>query len=329
MIAGLALSPSLDVTYLVDDLRVGAIAVPSRVVRVSGGKTLNASRVAASLGSEVTVVAALGGHTGAHVAALLEPTGVGLVTVDTASETRTCVSIASVTANPLTSTALTEIYEPSAPMTASVWGDCVAAFESLPLRADDWVVLAGSVPAGVPHAELVALLSGARSRGVRVAVDTHGPALAAVVAARAASVIKVNRTEALELVGALTNGAPAEGGVPPELALPELASALSAKAACLVIVTDGIHGSIAVDESTTMRVEPDSVVGDYAVGSGDSYLGGLVHELHAGSALEAALLTAASCASANAAVPGAALFEISHLDAARRRIRPAPIAVPR
>ena len=41
MITVAGLSPSLDLTYLVDSLRLGAIHRPTAVVRCAGGKALN------------------------------------------------------------------------------------------------------------------------------------------------------------------------------------------------------------------------------------------------------------------------------------------------
>jgi 1-phosphofructokinase family hexose kinase len=309
MIVGLALSPSLDSTYLVDDLRLGGISVPTRVVRSAGGKTLNASRVAASLGSRVAVIAVLGGHTGGRVASLLASSDIQLTTVDAGTETRTCVSIAS-----STTAGLTELYEQAPVLADSVWRTVLAELAGTILTAGDWLLLAGSVPGGVPLDELSRLLHGCRDRGIRVAVDTHGPALAAVVVASAADVIKVNRSEAVAFLG-----------VASDLPAVELATALQAAAGCLVVVTDGMHGSCAVEEDAggrlALRVHPDPVVGDFPVGSGDSYLGGLIHSLDAGSSLGEALRTAAACASANALEPGAAVFDSSAVDAARARIR--------
>ncbi|NNH55119.1 hypothetical protein HLB15_23150, partial [Promicromonospora citrea] len=59
MISALALSPSLDVTYEVEEL--SGIQRPLSVHKVAGGKALNAARAAATLGARVAAVAVLGG----------------------------------------------------------------------------------------------------------------------------------------------------------------------------------------------------------------------------------------------------------------------------
>jgi 1-phosphofructokinase family hexose kinase len=300
VIVGLALSPSLDVTYVVDELRLGHISAPTIVVRAPGGKTLNAARVAANLGSPVTVVAALGGFTGAQVAGLLDRSGIALTVVDAGGETRTCISISSGA-----DTALTELYEAAEPFGDGVWARCLAALDAAAPDRGDWLIVAGSVPAGVPVTELAATLRRYRDRGVRIAVDCHGPALAAIVDGRAADLVKVNRSEAEALLGAPSAG---------------LAERLAAASGATAVVTDGINGSFAAGQGWALRVAPDSVTGAFAVGSGDSYFGGLVHELHRGVDFDGALLTAASCASANAMQPGAAIIDLDSVARARTRI---------
>ncbi len=303
MIFGLALSPSLDVTYLVDDLQLGQISVPTRVVQSAGGKTLNAVRVAAQLGSAVSVVAVLGGHTGSRVASLLEPSGIRLTLIDAGAETRTCVSVFSASVP-----GLTELYAPAAPLTDAAWRDCLASFTDLGLAEGDWLLLAGSVPAGVPLAELAAALREYRDRGVRVAVDTHGLALAAIIAAKAVDLVKVNRSEAAALLG--------KG-----LSLDELTMRLKTAAGAIAVVTDGIDGSAAADAGNSFRVEPDAATGSFPVGSGDSYFGGLVHGLDEGMPPADALRLAASCASANAVEPGAGVLDLATVELIRARIK--------
>ena len=61
--------------------------------------------------------------------------------------------------------------------------------------------------------------------------------------------------------------------------------------------------------------------GAYAVGSGDSFLAGLLVGLEAGAELRVALALAAAAGSANTRRPGAALFDEAAVAAARRRIR--------
>lgn len=308
MITCLALSASLDVTYLVDTLHLGGITRPREVHRVAGGKGLNVARAAATLGAPVRAVAPLGGEVGVLVSSLLLGSDIDLIAVDTVGQTRTCVSIA-----PDDDDRLTELYEPSEPLPASAWDAVVASVRALPEDPGGWFVLSGSVAPGVELAALAELLNGCRGAGYRVALDSHGQALAALVDGVRPDLVKVNRSEAAELLD-LAHDTPIRG----------LAEGIRARTEGLVVLTDGVAGSWATDSSGSFRAAPDPVRGRFPVGSGDSFLAGLLVGLGQDDALPDALLLAAACATANAAVPGAAVFDLAELDSARQRITVTP-----
>ena len=75
-----------------------------------------------------------------------------------------------------------------------------------------------------------------------------------------------------------------------------------------VVITDGVNGSFAFDQATRWRATWTGALGRYPVGSGDSFLGGLLAGLDRGDSFAAALRLAAGAAIANALVPGAGMF---------------------
>lgn len=308
MITCLALSASLDVTYLVETLEVGGITRPREVHRVAGGKGLNVARAAATLGAPVRAIAPLGGEIGVLVYSLLVDSGVDLMAIDTIGQTRSCVSIA-----PDDDERLTELYEPSQSLPASAWDAVVGCVRELPDDAGGWLVLSGSVPPGVDTAALAELLNASREAGLRIAVDSHGPALAALVDAVRPELVKVNRSEAAALLG-LADDAPVD----------ELGHGIRSRTRGLVVLTDGVAGSWAIDDTGAFRVMPDPVRGRYPVGSGDSFLAGLLVGLSRGDTLAESLRLAAASGSANAVRPGAAVFDLAEVDSARGRIAVAP-----
>ncbi len=303
MITVLALSPSLDVTVLVRSLEVGGIGRPYASYRVPGGKALNAARVASRLGSDVRVVALLGGAIGDHVASLLAATSpsVELVVVPVDGETRMCLSIAADD-----SEHLTELYEP-APVVGE-WSPVLSALDGV--SAGAWVIISGSVPAGIDPDDLASALADAAERGVLVAVDTHGAALSALLSTRPA-LVKVNRAEAAEALG-----------VAPSTPARTLAAGIRSVTGGVSIVTDGVAGSAALVPGIEepFDVLPDPERGRFPVGSGDSVLGALVAALDRGASPREALSDAGAAGSANAAVPGAAEFALAGFEAARRRV---------
>lgn len=291
MITVAGYSPSLDVTYLVDALVEGRIHRPEAVVRCAGGKSLNMARAAATLGAETRLVGILGGHTGRFIAETLTASGVDVRVVDAPAETRTCVSIAAAD-----SAELTEIYEHATEIPPDVWVSFVDELTNTLSNSSGWLSVSGAVPRGLPADAIARLVEIATGLGVRTAVDTHSFALPAAVEA-GPELVKVNRAEAAELLVR-----------PVEDDLVAMGRAIADRTGGLVVLTDGRDGSIAVRGADALRIHAPEVVGRYPVGSGDSYLGGLVHSLDTGADLPQALRTATACGIANALVPGAGRF---------------------
>jgi 1-phosphofructokinase family hexose kinase len=286
-----ALTPSLDLTYLVPSLRLGEIHRTSDLVSCAGGKPLNMARAAATVGARVQSVAILGGPTGQTLTQLLAAEGLSVVTVPSPHETRTCVSVAAADTG-----RLTEVYQEAPEVPDGVWRQFSAALADALTGSTGWLSVSGRAPTG-STARITELVHTGHGFGVRVAVDTHGDALPPALAARP-DVVKVNRTEAAELLGA-----------GPDADLLEMARAVRRLSGGIVVLTDGVHGSLGLDGQTALHATAPELVGRYPVGSGDSFLGGLLAVLDRGGDLEEALRLATACGVANALVPGQGHFE--------------------
>jgi len=284
MILALALSPSLDVTYEIDRLRVGDVTRPFSVTRVAGGKALNAARVAHALGADVATIVALGGRTGAHVADLLAADGVDASVVTLVAETRTCFALVETQGG----SSSTDVYEPATPLTQTEWSDFCDAALSAP-RAD-WVFLSGSVPPGVAPRDVAGLLRRLADRGSRVAIDSSGPALHAL--SGEADLLKINRQEADELLSRTDGSAEAS------------ARAVHASLGIDVVITDGARGGWSIIGDRGVPIAAPSVIGRFSAGSGDAFLGGLLAALDRQVGAERALDCARTAAERNATCPG-------------------------
>jgi fructose-1-phosphate kinase PfkB-like protein len=310
MISFIAVSPSVDVTYLVDEFVEGGTFRPTAVFRVAGGKALNAARAARVLGVSVRAVAILGGSGGEFIRQDLAAAGVPLEVVAASAETRSCMSIASAASG-----LLTELYELPSAVSAQ---DLDTLHRILGRYAEaGWWAISGGMPASVPLDELARLVRLGHSLGQKVVIDSSGVALAAALDARP-DLVKVNRREAASVLG-----------VPLQTEVFDLALRIRDATGGRVVITDGANGSVAVDSVAVDSVAVDSVAvdgassvdgesrwratwtgapGRYPVGSGDSYLGGLLAGLDRGDSLHVALRLAAGAATANALVPGAGVF---------------------
>lgn len=294
MITVVALSPSVDVTYVVDALVLGEVHRPGSVYRVAGGKSLNAARAAAAMGADVNAIAVLGGTYGEVVAQGLAAAGIDLTRIVGSTETRTCISIASTADD-----RMTEIYERATPVSAAEWESVIeAALRVLPQRPG-WLAVSGSVPSSLDARTLARLIALGADAGVSVAIDSHGASLGPAVDAGPA-LVKVNRTEAAALLGRDSGD------------VLEFAAAIHERSRGVVVVTDGVDGSVATDGRESWRVSPSDVAGGFPVGSGDSFLGGMLSALDGGADLAGALRLGAGCATANALEPGAARFDPQH-----------------
>ena len=312
-----ALSPSIDVTYIVPRLRPGTIHRPQHVYRVPGGKGFNVARAAQTLGADVVATGVLGGDSGAWMVAMLGRAGIRIAPVPGAQPTRTCVSIAD-----QASGTVTEMYEPAPLITPRAWSTLLATVVRLCDEHPSWVSLSGSLPPGPVPEALADLVAAAKNAGAKVAVDTHSTALAAAVGA-GADLVKVNVQEAAALLGSGHgtgyDDADAEDG-PAPLPRPSLGAGDPvvlargllgvSPATSLAIVTAGVEGAVAVSrDGWAVRARLDTR-GDYPVGSGDSFLGGLLAALStAPDDLPAALRQATAAGAANALTPGAGLLD--------------------
>jgi 1-phosphofructokinase family hexose kinase len=297
------LSPSLDVVHLCGPIAVGRIHRPYEVRRLAGGKSLNVTRALVRLGRPVRAIVPLGGPIGDLVAELLDPDTVVLERVVTSSPTRLCLTAADTAAG-----SQTEFYEWSPPLDGHELAAIAPLLEAI--QPGEWITLSGSVPAGVDFDELTAMLTRSTDRGVRLAVDLHGPALVRLVDTAAPTVVKINRSEAAELVDDRELGALA-------LAVQQRCRGLPT-----VVVTDGPAGAAGVDPNgQAWTVHTSAPPGGYPVGSGDCFLAALVADLEQDRGLDEALALANAVGAANAREPGGGLFELAVVTELHRQTR--------
>lgn len=295
MITVAGLTPSVDLTYVVDHLELGRIHRPTTVVRRAGGKPLNLARAAATLGADVSIVAVLGGWTGDWLADELARAAIAVHRVTTPVLTRTCVSISADD-----SEELTELYEYAEPIPADVWAQAREALSAELVSRPGWLAISGGPPRGLPPTGLAELSELAHHAGSRVAVDTHGASLVPLLHSHP-ELVKINRGEAAAILGAdlYTD-------------LTEMAKRLQDKTGGTVVLTDGAAGSLGLDrDGRTYAVGAPGRRGRFPVGSGDSYLAGLLTALDRGDDLAAALRLATAAGVANARLPGPGSLDVA------------------
>jgi 1-phosphofructokinase family hexose kinase len=274
-----AANPSIDRLFTVERLVLGDIHRPAEFVQVAGGKGLNVARAATALGGDAESVALLGGHAGRWIAQELEAEGIRLHVSPAAAETRSSLSVAGAVEG------LTEFYEHGFPVDPGEWTAFVRLVTQLAPRAT-LMTLSGSLPSGAPDDGYLGLV-----KLTRVAWDTRAAGIDAGPA-----IVKLNEHEAELATGIGT--ADATGA---EAA----ARALHERSGGATVVTRGRAGAIMVTETGQTLEGRLDVRGEYPVGSGDAFLGGLVVALDRGASWPEALRAGLGAGAANAEVPGA------------------------
>jgi 1-phosphofructokinase len=270
MIVTLTPNPSLDRTLELDHLVRGAVNRASGGRVDAGGKGVNVSRALAAHGIATTAVAPMGGADGARLADLLAGSGIQVRPVPVSGGVRTNITVA----EPDGTT--TKLNEPGPRLTPAE----VAALRRAVLDAASpgcWVVCCGSLPGGVDATFFADLIAPLHERGARVAVDTSGAALRAVLLpTRAGSthstgpmpdLIKPNHEELAEAVG---HPLPTLGDVV------DAAQELRARGVSTVLASLGGDGAVLVDAAGATHAEARVERPRSTVGAGDALLTGFL-----------------------------------------------------
>lgn len=177
-IVTLTAAGAIDATYRVGTLRRGAFARADSYTREVSGKGVNVAAALAAGGADASAVVVLGADDVQFARCGLTAPLLRIVEVPGATRVNTSIIDAE--------GATTKVNAPTPPLSAEAWEATVSlTLDELDRCAASWLVLSGSLPelAGTGAlVDLAAVRAGAAERGVRLAVDTSGAALAALLA---------------------------------------------------------------------------------------------------------------------------------------------------
>lgn len=245
---------ALDVTYRTQGFEVGEIARVECVGRRAGGKGVNVARILSQLGRATMVTGLAGGHIGHIARSELRCAGLREELVEIAGESRMTVAVVDCDHS------ATGFWEEGPVVGAEDWSKARTRICEL-IRSSAALVLAGSLPPGVPRDAYAQLIEAAREAGVPALLDAEGEALTRGIAA-APTIVKINRSE---LFG-VTSQRHIEAG----------ADELRAAGAEAVVVTDGGRGITCITGEGVFRSEPLEVVRGNPTGAGDAVAAALI-----------------------------------------------------
>ncbi|MEU1970285.1 1-phosphofructokinase [Microbacterium sp. NPDC019599] len=295
MIVTLTANPSLDrAITLAEPLRPGEVQSALSTREDAGGKGINVARVVAAAGARSLAVLPLAQDDPFDAA--LRDSAVAAKRVAIHGRARSNLTITDPEG------ATTKLNLPGAALDAD---DVTAVIDAVveACAGARWLALAGSLPPGAGDGFYVDVIEAVRARygadAPRIAVDTSGAALAAVVADGRPDLIKPNDDELAELAGvSLEDG-------------PDLAAAVLPVARRLVparvgaaLVTLGSHGAVLVEGDAAWAGTPPRIRVTSTVGAGDSSLAGYLLADLDGASPEERLRRSIRYGAAAASLPG-------------------------
>lgn len=262
MVYTVTLNPALDYEVLVDSFRTGGLNRTSREHMHFGGKGVNVSTVLHSLGVETTALGFVAGFTGQALEDGLKAEGIPTDFIRLEEGlTRVNVKIRSGEGG-----GETEINSQGPAIPAPALEALLQKLDRL--EEGDALVLAGSLPAGLPGDVYRTILARVEGRGVWTVVDAARDLLRGVLPCRP-FLIKPNSTELGELFG--------EDPLTEEEEILFCAKKLQSQGARNILVSLAGEGSLLLDETGARRrlgVPPGAV--RHTVGAGDSMVAGFL-----------------------------------------------------
>jgi tagatose 6-phosphate kinase len=259
MIITVTLNPAIDKRLHVPQMKLGAVQRTSAQESTAGGKGLNVTRVVKQLGEQVLATGMLGGMNGEWIRQRLDRDEVSHDFVTIAGETRICLNIID-DSNGISS----EILEQGPQISELEAAEMTDKIRKL-AAPGVWMVMSGSLPAGLSAGFYGSLIEEAQKLGAKVLLDSSGPALIEGLKA-CPYVIKPNEDEIAQLTGE---------SVFNESTFRQIASKLADQGLPNVIVSIGADGCLASIDGALYRVKPPRIEAVNAVGSGDSFMAGL------------------------------------------------------
>lgn len=263
----LCLSPALDCATQIAQLRPDLKLRCSEPEYTPGGGGINVARAIRRLGGEALALFPVGGPRGQHLCQLLDGEGVAHRALAVDGWTRECLNVLE-----LAGARQYRFVLPGAGLTAAEQAQLLAALDDL--APFDYLVLSGSLPAGLEADFLARVLRLARRHGARCVLDSSPDVLRQGLAEGGLFLIKPNLEELAALCGV---------DILEPQQLNRLAGELVAGGRCeAVLASLGAQGALLATADLIERIPAPPVKKLSSVGAGDSLLAATLHKLAGG-----------------------------------------------
>jgi len=292
MIVTVTMNPAIDISATVDEVAPFRKLRCTDILRDPGGGGINVARVMRRFGADVTALYPAGGTIGKLLQQLVADEGIASLAIPIAEENRE-----DFTAFERKSGHEFRFVLPGPEISEREWNACLDALREIKGEIR-YVVLSGSLPPGVPDDFYVRAAKIAQIRNARVAVDTSGKPLQAVLEA-GVHLVKPNRRELQEWLGKPLDDLAAQVDASRQL--------VEDGHADIVALTLGDAGGVLTTREGAWRAVAPPVKPVSTVGAGDSFLSAMILRLNAGDDLPAALRYGIAAGSAALLSPGTEL----------------------
>ncbi len=304
------LNPTIDITYLVNELVFDDTNRAMKVLKDPGGKGIDVSRVIKELGGHSKAFVLLGGYTGYEIKDRLKKIGLNLEVINIKGETRTNVIIE----DAYTHDQL-RINAPGPEISEEEREWFLKKIMSLKPQ-EGYLVLSGSIPRGFSPDIYRVLIEEFNRKGFKCILDADGEPLKEGVKAKP-FMIKPNTYELERLL---------------EVKIKKIDDYIKAGEKLLsdgieiVIMSMGAKGAILATKEGFYRATPPRVAVQSTVGAGDSLVGAFVYKYSQKQDPVDAFKWGVAAGTATALTPGTQLCSKKDVENLYKRIRLKKIA---
>lgn len=294
------INPAIDVFGVTDEIFDDSKSRCQKASSLPGGGGINVARNIHRMGSAVAAVFPSGGLNGELLKKLIQADGTPFKAVDIVDETRQNFAITETKRD-----IMHHFVFPGPVLTESEYNACLKALFSFH-PAPKYMVLSGSIPTGMPNDFYKKITIQAKEQGIKVILDTSGPALSESLFT-GAYLAKLNRREFASL------------GYDEHVSVEELQKQMKTlvnrDAVDVLIVTLNRGGAVLVSkcgESLFFDAPKVHIVSH--VGAGDSFVSALVHQLNMGTPLKRAAHYGVAAAAVTVQLEGNQLHDLDWLE---------------
>ncbi len=263
MILTVTMNPAIDKTVDVDQFKIGTLNRIQSSVQDAGGKGINVSKTIKAIGGESVATGFVGGNAGAIIENVLQNIGIKTDFVQVDGETRTNTKVFANNAP------VTELNEKGAVITQAQLEALITKIVNY-AGPDTLVVLAGSIPEGVPKDTYQRIITLVREKGSKVLLDADGELFRQSLPA-CPNIIKPNREELAEYAGV-------SGELTQETLL-AAANKFLADGVEMVVVSMGGDGALFLTQDDAYQCPGLKVKAHSTVGAGDAMVAGLAYSV--------------------------------------------------